>query len=69
VLELAVPQYFEAFLTNLADKIHSLPGDKRVVVVIPPYLPGYPSAEVPSEYEFTNESHYSIRMSMSTSSV
>lgn len=47
VMELAFPQYFEAFLTYLSDKIHALSGEKRVVVVIPPNIPQYPSAEVP----------------------
>lgn len=47
VMELAFPQYFEPFLTYLSDKIHALPGEKRVVVVIPPNIPQYPSAEVP----------------------
>lgn len=48
VMEVAVPQYMEAFISLLADKIHGLPGDKRLVVVIPPYRPGFPSPEVPS---------------------
>lgn len=47
VLEIAIPQYFESFLSTLADKLHSLPpGNKRIVVVIPPSTPGYPSSEV-----------------------
>ena len=37
VLELGAPQFFESLFTVLADKIHLLPGDKRLVVVIPPY--------------------------------
>lgn len=45
-MELAVPQYMEAYITLLADKLHALPGGKRLVVVIPPYRPGYPSPEV-----------------------
>jgi len=47
-MEVAVPQYMEAFISLLADKIHALQGDKRLVVVIPPYRPGFPSPEVPS---------------------
>jgi hypothetical protein len=46
-MELAVPQYMEAFISLLADKIHALPREKRLVVVIPPFRPGYPSPEVP----------------------
>ena len=46
VMELAVPQFFETFFSRLSDELHFLPGEKRIVVVIPPYLPGYPSAEV-----------------------
>jgi hypothetical protein len=48
VMELAVPQYMEAFISLLADKIHALPREKRLVVVIPPFRPGYPSPEVPT---------------------
>jgi hypothetical protein len=46
VIEVAVPQYLGSFLSLLADTIHALPGEKRLVVVIPPYIEGYPSAEV-----------------------
>ena len=48
VMELAVPQYFETFFSRLSDALHHLPGEKRIVVVIPPYRAGYPSAEVRS---------------------
>ena len=48
VMELAVPQYMEGFISLLADRIHALPGEKRLVVVIPPYRPGFPSPEVTS---------------------
>jgi hypothetical protein len=47
-MEVAVPQYLEAFISYLADSIHALPGEKRLVVVIPPYMEGYPSSEVAS---------------------
>jgi hypothetical protein len=46
VLELAVPQYFQGLISNLADTIHALRGKKRLVVVLPPSIEGYPSAEV-----------------------
>ena len=46
VVELAIPQYLEVFLTYLADKIHSMSGQKRIIVVIPPNVPSFPSAEV-----------------------
>jgi hypothetical protein len=45
-MEIAVPQYLETFISYLADTIHGLSGEKRLVVVIPPYMEGYPSAEV-----------------------
>lgn len=48
VMELAVPQYMEGFISLLADRIHALPQEKRLVVVIPPYRPGFPSPEVTS---------------------
>jgi hypothetical protein len=47
VMELAVPQFFEIFFSRLSDSLHFLGGDKRIVVVIPPHVTGYPSAEVP----------------------
>jgi len=31
----------------LADKIHGMKGEKKLVVVISPNVSGYPSAEVP----------------------
>ena len=70
VMEIAVPQYFERFLSHLADTIHSLPGEKRVVVVIPPSIAGYPSAEV-NLYRMTIDgcSDYSILPFMSISFV
>jgi hypothetical protein len=46
VMEIAVPQFFEGFISHLADSIHSIGGDKEIIVVIPPYVEGYPSAEV-----------------------
>lgn len=46
MLEIAVPQYLEQFILTLADSIHALPGSKRLVVVIPPFTPGFPSAEI-----------------------
>ena len=46
VMELAVPQYMEGFISRLADRIHALPREKRIVVVIPPHRTGLPSPEV-----------------------
>ena len=47
VMEIAIPHYFEKYITHLGDMIHALPGNKRLVLVIPPYMHGYPSAEAP----------------------
>lgn len=68
-MEIAIPQYFEGFLSHLSDTIHALPGDKRVVVVLPPSVPGYPSAEVAQRRDFVDSRIYSIRMFMSISFV
>ena len=46
VMEIAIPHYFQEYITLLADAIHAIPGNKRLVVVIPPHIHGYPSAEV-----------------------
>ena len=70
VIEIAVPNYFETFIILLGDAIHVLPGNKRLVVVIPPYISGYPSAEVCRAQGFRVKCRrYSIRMFMSTISV
>lgn len=45
-MEFAIPQYLSGVIAYLADQIHALPGNKRIVVVIPPYVQGYPSSEV-----------------------
>ena len=68
-MEVAIPQYFEGFLSYLSDTIHALPGNKRVVVVIPPSIPGYPSAEVVQRRYYVDDRVYSIRMFMSISFV
>ena len=46
VLEFAIPQYLGNVISFIADKIHALPGNKRIVIVIGGYVEGYPSAEV-----------------------
>jgi len=51
-MEIAIPHYFEEFISRLGDAIHSLHGNKRLVLVIPPFIRGYPSAEVSSPRTF-----------------
>jgi len=71
VMELAVPQFFETFFSRLSDVLHFLPGEKRIVVVIPPHIPGYPSAEVhpppnnSSDLQDPFQSEYSHRLLLS----